>query len=1322
MTSLAYHSTNDPLHDHSTNVKICWTNSHNTITVIIKNSILCLELGQNNIYVCKLIRAIYFSFHQVSHCTYWLFLIKVVHILHPVHSNTWYITTSGNCGKNVTIHESDQDCLTIDDMSIDGIIESNDIIVFESGIHMLHSPIHIQYVSDIVITSINEATIQCQYEAGFTFFEIRNLSISNISFIHCGLTNSSLKMLQTQIDNAVFTFQLPTTALAIASCDTVSLSHVAINNSTGIGLLAINVMGHLLIHGTNFEGNCYSDCSKGNAAKGGAILLYYQYEGTLNSSAIASTNVQILYTSFNNNHGCTGRNHAHSEEFSKFYHSVGAGGLSFIASQLTYSVHVNIQDSTFIGNNGSGLSIRVPSNNVRVNIRRCTFEDNGQAVKAMLVKPVRPIGGGISIILDSPSASKEHFPVAISNSSFIGNAAFAGGGLYIHSYTNVVCVPYVTIANCTFHNNTATIGASICVIEDKQNGRYSGLQLVLKDISITKSRQLQSFYRSSSVASASASIDIYSINVTMEGLVFVSHGAVTGIKAVDSVVNIVGNVICEYNTGQTAGGLQLVDSIVILYSSSTLSLSHNFAWLYGGGVYIDNARLQSRYFTEICHMYVRTAESELSCACTMADIETQNITVEVMDNYSPWGSDWFVVVPNVCQQNQIPVHSYNDSTYFITWQYEGLVTSISSRLDVLDNEATVFVMPGQLHNLLITAYDAFNQTVLAVVMGSSDADKDNAVVTLGNSGYWLLDGDIAGTALPIIVNGTEGDTVHALIYTLDSFSTATITIHLQQCAPGYYFNESLQSCLCLKELGSYGITCDLDSGTITVPPGTWFGPLDTKSNYTTDNLAVHECVSSLCNVDETVIANGSFDDQCRKGYNRKGVLCGQCIDGFGLTEIGNKCKQCTAVWYYYFLSAITIMLAIIIAISSIELNISSGILNGLIFYDSIGNAFSYELQPGTLYVRPFRVTELARFFNICTYAEISQLHRTLTDLLSPAFLIIVTVVLYVLSKYIKPLSHCGKGFTGTFVSFIIVTYTTIARFCAEILSFVDVETLSGIHQIRWKNDPNVIYFTGLHAASASLAILMLMIFVIPFPIILLFPSKMYTMKCVKYLKPLFDVLWAPFKPRFRFWLGLRLIFRILPITFAYFLTPPINIWLTLMYLNAILILEMLVQPFEGQVQNYLFIFYLSNLNYLFIVALYFHSLPRQVTAHTSIAGALIAVAYAPILPMILYFILKKWPKLKQKLMFTLSFHKIFQNKQSTEPEVDLAEKMERSGRASSTNQGCTDDMSHALKSTEQVMYTVFREPLLEEGELSVEQSFCLKRTPTSSIKKKSITH
>ena len=138
-------------------------------------------------------------------------------------------------------------------MSIDGIIESNNIIVFESGIHMLHSPIHIQYVSDIVITSINEATIQCQYEAGFTFFEIRNLSIS---IIHPGLTNSSLKMLPTQIDNAVFTFQLPTTTLAIAGCDTVSLSHVAINNSTGIGLLAINVMGHLLIHGTNFEGNC----------------------------------------------------------------------------------------------------------------------------------------------------------------------------------------------------------------------------------------------------------------------------------------------------------------------------------------------------------------------------------------------------------------------------------------------------------------------------------------------------------------------------------------------------------------------------------------------------------------------------------------------------------------------------------------------------------------------------------------------------------------------------------------------------------------------------------------------------------------------------------------------------------------------------------------------------------------------------------------------------------------------------------------------------------------------------------------------------------
>ena len=335
-----------------------------------------------------------------------------------------------------------------------------------------------------------------------------------------------------------------------------------------------------------------------------------------------------------------------------------------------------------------------------------------------------------------------------------------------------------------------------------------------------------------------------------------------------------------------------------------------------------------------------------------------------------------------------------------------------------------------------------------------------------------------------------------------------------------------------------------------------------------------------------------------------------------------------------------------------------------------------------------------------------------------------------MSKYIKPLSRHGKGFTGIFATFIVTIYGNAVAFCAEILSFVDVETLSGIHQLRWKSDPNVIYFTGLHAASASLAILILMTFIIPFPIALLFPSKMYKMKYVNYFKPVLDVFWGPFEPRFRFWLGLRLIFRILPIVFAYFLTPPLNIWLTLMYLNAILILEMFVQPFEGKVQNYLYIFYLSNLNYLFIVALYFHSLPLQVTVHTSIAGTIIAVAYVPVLPMILYCTLQKWPKLKQKLMMmhTLCkkiFHKIFccnENKQSTEPEVDLAEETKRPGQISAVSIICTDDhLSPALQSKEQVTYTVFREPLLEEGELSVEQSFSLKRTPpthNSLVKKK----
>lgn len=143
-------------------------------------------------------------------------------------------------------------------------------------------------------------------------------------------------------------------------------------------------------------------------------------------------------------------------------------------------------------------------------------------------------------------------------------------------------------------------------------------------------------------------------------------------------------------------------------------------------------------------------------------------------------------------------------------------------------------------------------------------------------------------------------------------------------------------------------------------------------------------------------------------------------------------------------------------------------------------------------------------------------------------------------------------------------------------------TLEGRSSIRWRIDPNQEYSNGYHQFLVHVAVILLVIYIIPFPIMMLCPSLLY--RYLKRFKPFYDALWAPFKRKYRFWLGIRLILLLilfsLPRIFEIAFIIPILILYIMQYL------QLALRPFTSSSVNYVDNFLLMLLSVVLLGSVY----------------------------------------------------------------------------------------------------------------------------------------
>ena len=110
----------------------------------------------------------------------------------------------------------------------------------------------------------------------------------------------------------------------------------------------------------------------------------------------------------------------------------------------------------------------------------------------------------------------------------------------------------------------------------------------------------------------------------------------------------------------------------------------------------------------------------------------------------------------------------------------------------------------------------------------------------------------------------------------------------QNCPPGFNISED-KSCACEQRLQKYTNLCNISSGNITRDSleQFWVG-YDNDS----DGLILYpHCPFDYCVSQAVVFPLNNTDVQC--AYNRSGLLCGRCKEGYSLVLGTSHCRKCS---------------------------------------------------------------------------------------------------------------------------------------------------------------------------------------------------------------------------------------------------------------------------------------------------------------------------------------------------------------------------------------------------------------------------------------------
>lgn len=1066
-----------------------------------------------------------------------------------------------------------------------------------------------------------QATVSCngsEYtQTGFGFIEMA-LTIRNVRFENCGgVVNQNTTALfapnNTSPRTAINSNQHA--VMFFSRCWNVTIEKVTMSNYRGYAIYAINLVGSNLFREVTvmdsyaFINENRSSSENDLTYSGSGMFLYFSDDAPILQENTAITIEKStffenfnIYPDFLLNSLLESRLQNQPGDFPLH----GSGGLTIHFEQQKRTVFVNVSDTNFTNNGGStgGGSLVVSRNTVdksKVLFSRCLFANNFN--RPSIYFP----GVGLQLFYvfsynKLPNITKTTTNVfgssaIIENSEFRENTGEVGAAVAMYIEAQNVSSIKIDLKSVHFVDNEATIDGDCIFVESENAGTYSELRPSLKLESITVFHSGRKNDLDSTAALSFNNIFV-TIKGTSQNPSIISNGKNGGLKLFNTYTFLTGEVHFVNNSANLGGAIAMEANSYLLFQEPANILFSNNEAIKGGAIYSDIVRGAQ------CVMQF-IAQNDRNAVLDSTQLDELNFTITFIDNKADrdgdaifaqpifncsWFSESVIQVPRDQVTNvysslyhfKVKGTSVNYGEQIRTHPYRPCFCQLNDTSSVpkCGTFEPVSVPPGRSFNIPIVPVDILWNPLESVINAQLIEESENDGIRFENNRTHFVK-DLNGTVCfpqKFELRNRENTKVTIKLSVqsvVNEFIKTTIT--LDHCPLGFKLNETSGICDCVPLYAKNNIKCDIDKALFVKPETYWIG----NTTYEKDVAAcVVKCPAGYCQRNTSVTLN--FDNQC-KG-NRTGDICGRCQSGMSMQFGSTDCRVCSKFWLFTIALYAIAGVLLVTALFSLKLTISDGLLSTVLFYAqlfsiNIGLLVSTnETRFTTVFIS---LLNLELGFPLCFFDNMTQAVKHGMQFVFPIYIWLIVAVITIFSRYsTKIATFVGSECSKVFVTLIYFSYTKLQRTATDVFTPAYIGTDTNNNYTVWFFDGRVEYFSGPHLALGLISLAFLLLVLIPYTLFTLLSQWLIRNSWIsRHFKPLIDATLAPFKDRWRFWFGLRLLVITALILISIVVTPIESNAVTYSHLVIVTLLLMFqahIKPYKSKLLHYLDLFFLTN--------------------------------------------------------------------------------------------------------------------------------------------------
>ena len=451
-----------------------------------------------------------------------------------------------------------------------------------------------------------------------------------------------------------------------------------------------------------------------------------------------------------------------------------------------------------------------------------------------------------------------------------------------------------------------------------------------------------------------------------------------------------------------------------------------------------------------------------------------------------------------------------------------------------------------------------------------------------------------------------------------------LNILFTSCPLGFERSNKTRSCDCEKLRNTTTtVTCDATTKTIARKGNIWIGNIS-------DGVVVYTpCPFDYYNTAHINFSLTDPDPQC--ALNRTGILCGRCQDGLSLALGSNNCIECPQFSYLALIIPFAAAgFGLVALLMILNLTVSIGTINGLIFYASIvkiSERIGIYFPNGPIPVLSQFIAWLNLDLGIetCFYHGMTAYGKLWLQFMFPLYIIATIIVLCHYSTWLS--NKIGGNVVQVLATLILLSFTKIFHTIALIIEPAKLsDILSHNNTLVWYIDSNVLYFSKEHSILMAAAVLFLLL-AVPYTLALLFDAviekyltriRFFRRQWIKF-KPFVDAYHGPYKDNCRFWTGLLLLVRMSFIIVALLFDTNITLIFITTSTSVLLSIKLL---FGGVYQNrYLNILEWSSLINLILLSAIYSPLQKYEDAQQVVSIISVSIVLVTFIGVIIFHVI-----------------------------------------------------------------------------------------------------